>query len=217
MDIVQPEFELKAFNCPTCNAYAHMEWVRRILVVGNYLVHTASCAKCKRESLWRSQLNDLTSEIIETHMIYPDVSVSVTPEKDMPDDVKADFEEAKSVFHKSPKASAALLRLALQKLLKHLGEPGNNINDDIKSLVAQGKLNAAVQQAADTVRITGNNAVHPGIMNDDDIDYIAAKIFDLINFIVKKTITEPREIEEIYKSTPEGAREAITRRDAARS
>ncbi|ATZ64229.1 DUF4145 domain-containing protein [Acinetobacter bereziniae] len=217
MDIVQPEFKLEAFNCPICNAYAHMGWVRRIVVLGNYLVHTASCAKCKRESLWRSQLNDLTSEIVETHMIYPDVSVSVTPEKDMPDDVKADFEEAKSVFHKSPKASAALLRLALQKLLKHLGEPGNNINEDIKSLVAQGKLNAAVQQAADTVRITGNNAVHPGIMNDDDIDYIAAKIFDLINFIVKKTITEPREIEEIYKSTPEGAREAITRRDAARS
>ncbi|BAP36700.1 hypothetical protein AS4_17600 [Acinetobacter guillouiae] len=217
MEIVQPEFELRAFNCPSCKAYAHMQWNRKILVVGNYLVHTASCAKCSQESLWRSQLNELTNEILETHMIFPDISVSVIPEKDMPHDVKVDFEEAKSVFHKSPKASAALLRLALQKLLKHLGEPGNNINEDIKSLVAQGKLNAAVQQAADTVRITGNNAVHPGIMNDDDIDYIAAKIFDLINFIVKKTITEPREIEEIYKSTPEGAREAITRRDAARS
>ncbi|TCB83211.1 DUF4145 domain-containing protein [Acinetobacter sp. ANC 3791] len=135
----------------------------------------------------------------------------------MPDDVKADFEEAKSVFNKSPKAAAALLRLALQKLLKYLGQPGNNINNDIKNLVSNGILSSGIQKAADTVRIVGNNAVHPGIMNDEDVDYIASKLFNLINFIVKKTITEPKEIEELFSSTPESAREAITRRDAAGS
>lgn len=217
MEIVSPAFELNAFNCPLCNAYAHIEWSCKIRENFNYAVSTATCAKCNQASLWRATFSETNGRVVSTQMIYPDISISVIPEIDMPDDVKADFEEAKSVFHKSPKASAALLRLALQKLLMHLGEPGNNINDDIKSLVSQGKLNAAVQRAADTVRITGNNAVHPGVMNDEDIDYIAAKMFDLINFIVKKTITEPREIEEIYNSTPEGARNAITRRDAANS
>jgi hypothetical protein len=215
MDIVQPQFQLAAFNCPFCNAYAHMDWMKRINVNYRFMVSTATCAKCDQASIWRTQMNQNNNAPLETQMIYPDVSVSVIPENDMPYDVKADFEEAKSVFQKSPKASAALLRLALQKLLKHLGEPGENINKDIGSLVEKGLLNAGVQRAADTVRITGNNAVHPGVMNDDDIDYIAAKMFDLINFIVKKTITEPREIEEIYNSTPEGARNAITRRDAA--
>lgn len=215
MDIVQPEFEQNAFNCPFCNAYAHMDWIRRTTVNLSFMLWTATCAKCELASIWRSQLHEHTNEILRTQMIYPDITVSVIPENDMPYDVKADFEEAKSVFQKSPKASAALLRLALQKLLKHLGEPGENINTDIGSLVEKGLLNVGVQRAADTVRITGNNAVHPGVMNDEDIDYIAAKMFDLINFIVKKTITEPREIEDIYNSTPEGARNAITRRDAA--
>ena len=215
MDIVQPQFELPGFNCPFCNAYAHMDWTRRINVNYRYMVHTATCAKCDSASIWRTQLDQSDNTILETKMLFPDVSVSIVPENDMPHDVRADFEEAKAVFQKSPKASAALLRLALQKLLKHLGEPGENINKDIGSLVEKGKLNVGVQRAADTVRITGNNAVHPGVMNDEDIDYIAAKMFDLINFIVKKTITEPREIEEIYNSTPEGARNAITRRDAA--
>lgn len=215
MDIVQPEFDLSAFNCPFCNAYAHMEWMRKTTVNYRFMLWTATCAKCDIASIWRSQLHEHANEILRTQMIYPDITVSVIPESDMPYDVKADFEEAKSVFQKSPKASAALLRLALQKLLKHLGEPGENINTDIGSLVEKGILNVGVQRAADTVRITGNNAVHPGVMNDEDIDYIAAKMFDLINFIVKKTITEPREIEDIYNSTPEGARNAITRRDAA--
>lgn len=215
MDIVQPQFDLSAFNCPFCKTYAHMDWSRRINITYRFMVYTATCAKCDTASIWRTQLHETNNALLETQMIYPDVSVSVIPENDMPHDVRADFEEAKAVFHKSPKASAALLRLALQKLLKHLGEPGENINKDIGSLVEKGTLNVGVQRAADTVRITGNNAVHPGVMNDDDIDYIAAKMFDLINFIVKKTITEPREIEEIYNSTPEGARNAITRRDAA--
>jgi len=217
MEIVPPEFELDAFNCPLCNAYAYMEWNCEIKVNFKYAVSTAKCAKCNEASLWRVKLSENFNKVVRTQMIYPDISISVIPEIDMPDDVKADFEEAKSICNKSPKAAAALLRLALQKLLKHLGEPGDNINTDIKTLVSKGVLNPAVQKAADTVRITGNNAVHPGTMNDEDVDYIATKMFNLINFIVKKTITEPRELEDLYTSTPESAREAIARRDAANS
>ncbi|ENV33687.1 hypothetical protein L289_3167 [Acinetobacter gerneri DSM 14967 = CIP 107464 = MTCC 9824] len=132
----------------------------------------------------------------------------------MPDDVKKDFDEAKSVFNKSPKSAAALLRLALQKLCKHLGEKGENINDDLKNLVKKEKLSPELVKAADTVRITGNNAVHPGQMNDEDIDFVAAKLFTLINLIIKRAITEPKEIEDLYGLTPEKAREAVIKRDS---
>ncbi|MHA3061655.1 DUF4145 domain-containing protein [Acinetobacter sp. ANC 4631] len=216
MEIVQPQFKLNAFNCPFCNAYAHMEWACKVNNNFNYQILTAECARCNESSIWRNQLSSANT-ITRTQMIFPDISISVIPEIDMPEDVKADFEEAKSIFNKSPKAAAALLRLALQKLLKHLGEPGNNINTDIQNLVSGGRLNPAVQKAADTIRITGNNAVHPGTMNDEDVDYIASKMFNLINFIVKKTITEPKELEELYSSTPENLREAIAKRDAASS
>ena len=71
-----------------------------------------------------------------------------------------------------------------------------------------------VVQVADTVRITGNNAVHPGTMREEDFDYVASKMFELLNFIVKKGISEPRELDELYELTPEGPRKDAEAKDA---
>ena len=71
-----------------------------------------------------------------------------------------------------------------------------------------------VVKVADTVRITGNNAVHPGTMKDEDFDFVASKMFDLINFIVKKGISEPKELNALYELTPEGPRKSAEDKDA---
>ena len=55
--------------------------------------------------------------------------------------------------------------------------------------------------------------MHPGKMNDDDLDQIATKMFGLINFIVKKGISEPKELEELYQMIPEGPRQAAEAKD----
>lgn len=207
-----PAFKASSFYCPFCTAYAHMEWKKSSILNRGCNLWNAECQHCFSESIWRTK-QDSSGLYLDKKMIYPDVSIPVVPEEDMPDDVKYDFEEAKLVFNKSPKAAAALLRLALQKLCVHLGEPGKNINTDIKSLVAKGVLSAGITKAADTVRIVGNNAVHPGEMNDEDIDLIAEKMFDLLNFIVKKTITEPKELDDLYSITPENSRKGVDVRD----
>ncbi|MCG5526831.1 MULTISPECIES: DUF4145 domain-containing protein [Halorhodospira] len=149
-------------------------------------------------------------------MLYPDTGVAPLPAPDMPDDVRADYEEAAKISAKSPRGAAALLRLGLQKLCKHLGKDGANINDDIRSLAEDNVLPPEVIRVADTVRITGNNAVHPGEMSEDDFDYVSSKLFDLVNFIVKKSITEPKEIEELYQKTPENPRVSAEKQDAKR-
>ena len=104
------------------------------------------------------------------------------------------------------------MRLALQKLCKQLGEKGENINDDIRSLVAKG-LNPLVQKSLDALRITGNNAVHPGEIDLSEEPGRVVKLFSLINFIANKMITEPKEIELFYDELPVGALDAIERRD----
>ncbi|UXZ43606.1 DUF4145 domain-containing protein [Pseudomonas soli] len=148
-------------------------------------------------------------------MLYPDHGFAPPPHDDMPEEVREDYLEAASIAHRSPRGSAALLRLSLQKLCKHLKQPGENINDDIRNLAEEGKLPLSIIQAADTVRITGNCAVHPSQMAEEDIDFVSARLFLLINKIVAKAIAEPREMEEIYKITPEQARKAAEAKDKA--
>jgi hypothetical protein len=118
----------------------------------------------------------------------------------MPGDVKQDYEEARSIVAISPRGAAALLRLAVQKLCKHLGEPGENINADIASLVKKG-LPEAVQQALDSVRVVGNNAVHPGQIDFTDNSAIASGPFAMVNFVCENRITQPKMISQFYQAT----------------
>jgi hypothetical protein len=152
----------------------------------------------------------------EAELIYPDNGMSELPASDMPADVKKDYIEASSIFSRSPRGAAALLRLALQKLCIHLGESGKHLDADLRSLASKGKLPSEVIKVADTVRITGNNAVHPGEMSESDIDFMASKLFGLINFIVEKGITEPKKLKELYDKLPEGPRVVAEKKDAAK-
>ncbi|NPB08238.1 MAG: DUF4145 domain-containing protein, partial [Aquificae bacterium] len=133
--------------------------------------------------------------------------------EDMPEDVKEDYEEARLVVEVSPRSAAALLRLALQKLMKHLGESGKNLNDDIANLVKKG-LPEKIQKTLDAVRVIGNNAVHPGELDLRDDKETALALFDLLNMIVEVMITQPKKVNEIYDKLPKGAKEAIEKRDS---
>jgi hypothetical protein len=214
-----PEFNKKSFNCPICGAFAHMDWYqlgRHGSTVSMY--YEAKCSCCAQPSLWR------VSKFFTGHggrrideeagMIFPDNGFAALPAPDMPEDVKMDYLEAASIFSRSPRGAAALLRLGLQKLCKHLGQDGKNINADIRSLAETNILPPMVVKVADTVRIAGNNAVHPGEMSDEDFDNVSAKMFDLLNIIVKKAITEPAELQALYELTPEGPRKSAEKADA---
>lgn len=145
-------------------------------------------------------------------MIYPFSSEAPLPAEDMPQDVKADITEARNIVSLSPRASAALLRLGLQKLMVNLGEKGENLNDDIASLVKKG-LPQKIQRALDGIRVIGNNAIHPGQIDLRDDKQTAITLFELLNTIVEVMITQPEEIDEIYRKLPDSTREAIQKRN----
>lgn len=163
------------------------------------------CAKCDVGAVW---------QIKTTRMIFPDSTSAPRPALNMPEDVKIDYMEAADIFSRSPRAAAALLRLALQKLCVHLGEKGEKIDVDIRELAKKHVLPQMLIKVADTVRLTGNNAVHPGEMSSEDVDHVASKMFFMLNLIVQKGITEPLELEALYQLTPENPRKAAEEKDA---
>lgn len=128
------------------------------------------CEHCEDISYW-----------FEGKMIIPAEASVAPPHPDMPESIVGEYVEARAIFGSSPRAAVALLRLAIQKLMLELGEKGDNINSDIKSLVEKG-LPLQVQQAFDYCRVVGNHAVHPGEINLNDTPEMGQHLFSMINF-----------------------------------
>lgn len=213
---VAPSPSKEAFTCPHCETLAtqHNE---AILVLSNRSNNKISrCSICHKDTLWIVRQAMINGEPkFENVMVYPTTYTTPAPNEDLSEDVRADYEEAQAVFGASPRSAAALLRLAIQKLCKELGEPGRNINDDIGSLVAKG-MSSLIQQAMDTVRIAGNESVHPGELNLNDDQDIALGLFDLVNIIAMDRLTTPRMVRDMYELMPEAKRQAIEQRDGAK-
>lgn len=147
-------------------------------------------------------------------MVVPPLVTAQNAHEDMPPSCRVDFEEARQIAQRSPRGAAALLRLVVQKLCKELGQPGENINSDIKALVRNG-LPVDAQQALDVLRVTGNNAVHPGEMDIDGNPELVTASFELINFIVDQQITQKKRIAKLFAALPPSSQEAIARRDGS--
>lgn len=201
-----PKYKEQSFNCPNCSVYSKQEWVEP--VYRNISIHekiheldVAYCSHCYKPSIWYKE-----------RLIIPDISSAPQPHIDMPNEIIDDYNEAASILNKSPRGSAALLRLALQKLMVVLGQPGKDINKDIGTLVSDG-LPVLIQQALDIVRVVGNESVHPGQMDIHDDPDTALRLFELLNIIVEDRISRPKQINELYSKLPAGKLSGIEQRD----
>ena len=242
---VPPAIDRRSFNCPHCGVLAQQFWftlharqmekdqkpfitenekrkpfldeknrdieeenihvprIRRYTMLCN--IWFSRCYRCEEITLW-----------IHDQLVWPQQGKAPLPNPDLPDEVRADYEEASTILHLSPRGAAALLRLSIQKLCKDLGGKGDNINADIAHLVKQG-LPDKVQQALDVIRVIGNNAVHPGQLDIQDDRTTAETLFKLVNLIAESMISQPKRVSEMYDKLPEYERNRIEKRDAKQS
>ena len=204
-----PRYQSQQFHCPYCQVFASQDWLSvagynefhdeiriRIEKAG---LESSICSHCESATLWLGE-----------KIIYPPTCSAPQANGDLPDDIKQVYDEATAIADQSPRAACALLRLAVEMLLEYLGGTGN-LNTNIKNLVQKG-LDPQVQQSLDIVRITGNNAIHPGEIDFDDTTDVQA-LFNLINVIAGVLITQPKQIQALYDGLPESSKKAVEKRD----
>lgn len=202
-----PKHRERQFHCIHCGVFSAQHWgVFQYTPANSYPKERPDltfcvCIHCSKWSYWHGE-----------RMIVPSEAPVPPAHNDMPADCIDEYNEARDIVARSPRAASALLRLAVQKLMVVLGESGKNINNDIGDLVKKG-LPVQVQQALDYFRVVGNNAVHPGEIDLNDTPEIAHNLFEMINFIVEDRISRPKHIQQLYEKLPEGARNAVEKRD----
>lgn len=232
---VAPELGVAAFNCPICQAYSYQEWhevsvdinefsheeyyvgffgghmaTQRLNVIRNriddlpkHVCSFSKCSHCEKYSIWEGP-----------NMVHPNISIVEPPNSDMPEDIEAIYKEASSIVNLSAKSAAALLRLALEKLLIHVGAKKGSIDVMIQDLIEKDIITAAgsVRKALDTLRLIGNAGVHPTGINLDEDPNAAFQLFKVLNFVVEKLISEEKEMASIYALVPENKRENLDKR-----
>jgi hypothetical protein len=218
-----PVYLASNFHCLRCGVYAKQYWGSlktetryhtggqmpvqvlktnngfRVDLPNQYVA--SKCDHCNNFTLWHDKV-----------IIFPRTSVVEAPNEDLTAEISSLYKEAATILSDSPRAAAALLRLALQLLLKELGGKGKHIDADIKTIVASG-IDPQVQKAMDIVRVFGNNGAHPGEIQLKEDPELVKKMFELINFIATKMITSKKEITNLFEGLPEGVKEAIEKRD----
>lgn len=208
MSYVAPALFAKSFTCPHCDVYSNQEWFyfdwngESVFQKPkeNHNMKVSRCQHCGKTTVWVYDL-----------MVYPDRGNAPAANPDMPENVRKLYEEASSISAKSPRGACALLRLAIQLLCVDLGGEGKDINKDIGKLVADG-LSPIVQKSLDVVRVTGNEAVHPGQIDTDNPE-TAMQLFGLLNIIVDYMISMPNRVTGLYDSLPAGKLNGIDDRD----
>jgi hypothetical protein len=200
-----PSLEKSAYTCPHCGAFAEQRhqpvaleaFYRELEVVEG--AEWTICAACEKNSVW-----------LQGKLVYPTSSVAPLPNEGMPDEFIGLYNEARDILGRSPSGSAALLRLLIEKLCRKLtGDNKESLDNLIYLLVEQSNLPEEIEQALHSVRIIGNNAVHPGEIDLNVEQDLALSMFELVNLIVEEAIVRKQRIKNLYSRLPARARQGV--------
>lgn len=162
-DKINPQFNLKAFNCPNCGAFAKQFWgfaqlydlglkgssrSKHLSTLDGFSI--ARCEHCSGVSIWKN-----------TTMIFPLLTTRDFDLTHIPKHLGEDYTEACTILSFSPKASAALSRRCLQTILREQGFTAKTLFKEIQNAIDSKTLPSHITDSIDAIRNIGNFAAHP--------------------------------------------------------
>jgi len=170
------------------------------VIESNNRLEIAFCQHCRRFTLW---LGDA--------MIYPRVGGAPPPHEEMPPQIRELYEEARGVLPASPRASAALLRVALEGLLEEAGYKQGRLADRLQKAYEDRKLSASTYDVAEALRYAGNAAAHyePWKINPSEGEEDREMVYDLFTFVndvTEELFAKPRRDKESVRKLNERVR-----------
>ena len=138
-------YDIAHGSCPECDSPIVV--MRR----GRYVSHYQG-NEALRELVGNPQLN----------VLYPPGACPRDVQPEVPESYRNDFLEASRVLAPSPKASAAISRRLLQRVLReHFKITGSSLADEIDQFLNRPGVPSELSDAVDAVRNVGNFAAHP--------------------------------------------------------
>jgi hypothetical protein len=163
-------------NCPHCGIAFHVSWRSDTLREPtnedgtSWISSITRCPACREETIRLihlpkgARLNDNLAPLLDL-TVYPRATNRNPTPKEVPADIKEDYEEASLVLPFSNKASAALSRRCLQALLRDQGYAQRDLAQQIDKLLGEQDptkaIPTALRQTVDAIRNFGNFSAHP--------------------------------------------------------
>jgi len=238
-DAVMPKIGLQAFNCVRCGVLTHHAWsdlrvrvlspnggpfftkfwdgansfrvtdedIRELQLGQGDEWSLSVCFNCGAGTVWRG-----------TSIVWPGESSLPMPHPDMPESARELYDEARAVFPHSRRASAALARAALERLLRDQegADPNGRLIDLIGQL--QGKVRSSLWKVLTVLRHLGNTTLHGSdpdgvvaLYMEGDAAEVAEPYFTAMNMLVEELITQEGEADELYAMLPASVRDSAER------
>lgn len=133
---------------------------------GRWSISEYQCPSCGRSNLTLIKSRfDVGSGLYfpsgET-VVRPQVGIRPPAPDEVPSDLRELYNEASSIAILSPRASGALIRRALQQVIRQQGKiERKTLMQEIDDLIGEGSLPSSIAELLHAIRVVGNFAAHP--------------------------------------------------------
>jgi len=130
-----------------------------------FSITSHKCPECNGQVMWLNEIaideESGNREIAATTLLYPKFRTAALPAA-VPEPYRSEFEEAHRTLEASPKASAALSRRCLQRVIREKEQiTEKTLFAEIDKLLARNTLPRHLAEDVDAIRHVGNFAAHP--------------------------------------------------------